>query len=293
MKTIEDISAQLAATMVAALEQGIADPDGWQAPWHGAEFWGAVNASTHKHYTGGNAFSLGLYEWAFDGVRGPWATYRQWQSIGGQVRKGEKGFVIAVPRPCKRTNDDGTVDEWVMFRTATVFHSNQQDGWERPAQAEPTGEDCADADALIDRVSAEVDVRWTDEPRAFYSPSSDYVSLPARGMYADAAHYYSTCFHEFGHMTGHASRLDRAQSNVFGSKEYAKEELVAEFTAAILGAGFSIATGLADHNRDYLANWVSALHDDPKILWDASGQAAKAAKWLVACGVKGEVTGAA
>ena len=51
--------------------------------------------------------------------------------------------------------------------------------------------------------------------------------------------YMATLLHEAGHATGHISRLNRDMTGVFGSPEYAKEELRAEiasaFTAQELG----------------------------------------------------------
>ena len=88
-------------------------------------------------------------------------------------------------------------------------------------------------------------------------------------------------FHEAGHSTGHPSRLNRSMGGGFGSPTYAREELVAELTAAFMGQHFGISTELADHNRDYLANWLVALKNDHTLLWDAASDAAKAAATLL------------
>lgn len=279
MTKLDTIARDLADRMADALEVGAANPDGWVAPWHGAAFWTASNAKTRKQYQGGNALVLGLYEYL--GAIGPWATYRQWKDLGGQVRKGEHGTVIVVPRPMRKEQEDGTVKEWVSFGAATVFHSGQQDGWEMPELPTVGRAENELAAAWVTRMSDMFTIQWTREARAYYDPATDYLSLPTRDMYPDPNRFYSTCWHEAGHATGHSSRLDRPTENKFGSPGYAQEELVAEFTAAIMGNVFGIETGLAAHNRDYLANWHQAVKKDPMILWDAAGAAHKAAKWLV------------
>lgn len=44
--------------------------------------------------------------------------------------------------------------------------------------------------------------------------------------------YMATLLHEAGHATGHISRLNRDMTGVFGSPEYAREELRAEIASA-------------------------------------------------------------
>jgi len=75
--------------------------------------------------------------------------------------------------------------------------------------------------------------RWTGAVirvgggEAFYHPGLDYVQVPPLQAYFEPINWFRTVFHELGHHTGHASRLNRDQSGVFGSSAYAREELVA------------------------------------------------------------------
>src|SRR5436305_9974833 len=56
--------------------------------------------------------------------------------------------------------------------------------------------------------------------------------------------YYASLFHEYTHATGHEKRLNRhatEQTNFdFGSKDYSREELVAELGSAFLCASAQI-----------------------------------------------------
>jgi antirestriction protein ArdC len=271
------VMADLTARVVASIEAGIADPNGWTPPWHNVTG-GATNAVTKRRYSGGNWLWLTIIG------QGPWATYKQWESVGAQVRKGEKGTPILAPIPVKfqRENSRGETENvaFTRFRTANVFHAGQVDGWTAPAvpaNAEPR---IAEAEAWLAEWSKVVTV--VNAPnRAFYSLTEDRISIPAFEEFKDAEGFYATIFHEAVHSTAHPSRLNR-EFGTFGSPVYAKEELVAELGSAYLGQHFGVATELSSHNADYLANWTRALKGDTSLLWDAASAASKAVSTLLA-----------
>jgi hypothetical protein len=100
--------------------------------------------------------------------------------------------------------------------------------------------------------------RFTNEARR--RPRTDSVHMPARSRFVDAAHYYSTLFHELIHSTGHEIRLNRTFGDHFGDELYSKEELVAEMGAAFLCAMVGIANEHTDStprptSRTGLASW--------------------------------------
>src|SRR5690606_17766004 len=93
MSSVKDEVVQaITAKFITAIEAGL---DGnWERPW--ASVTGAAsNAVTGKSYQGFNWILLLLME--SDGAVGPWATYKQWQSIDAQVRKGEHGVQVLRP----------------------------------------------------------------------------------------------------------------------------------------------------------------------------------------------------
>ena len=64
-----------------------------------------------------------------------------------------------------------------------------------------------------------------------YSPSGDYIGMPALSQFTSTDTYYSTLFHEPTHWTGTHNRCNREMGKRFGDKQYAIEELVAELGA--------------------------------------------------------------
>ena len=91
-----DIQAEITATIVDAIESGDTDSADWSAPWVSAGGAGLpVNAKTGAAYSGGNIIALWIAAMRFKYASNVWATYKQWQSIGAQVRAGEtKTFAV-------------------------------------------------------------------------------------------------------------------------------------------------------------------------------------------------------
>src|SRR5262249_423924 len=125
--------------------------------------------------------------------------------------------------------------------------------------------------------------------KAFYSPSGDFVGMPAPEQFRSGEDYYSVLFHELTHSTGHESRLARkgvsgtdGQWSAFGSNPYAKEELVAEMGAAFLCGQAGVVEGTLDNSGAYMAGWLSRVKDDPKLVVQAAAQAQKAADYILA-----------
>lgn len=119
--------------------------------------------------------------------------------------------------------------------------------------------------------------------RAFYAPMLDTVNVPKMEQFNGQAEYYSTVFHELGHSTGHPTRENRfVETMVFGNEPYAKEELIAEFTAAILCNYTEVGNDASVKNSAaYIQNWSRAIKNDPKMFTVASYAADKAARRIV------------
>jgi antirestriction protein ArdC len=115
--------------------------------------------------------------------------------------------------------------------------------------------------------------------RAFYVPGEDYVQVPPQPAFFQQVDYYRTALHELTHATGHSSRLNRNILNAFGTKDYAREELVAEMGSAFLCASLGIVPTL--RHADYLASWLEVLREDSRAIFRAASAASKAADWLL------------
>ena len=105
--------------------------------------------------------------------------------------------------------------------------------------------------------------------------------MPPNNTFQSEESYYSVLFHELVHSTGHASRCDRSAmgKGSFGSEKYSKEELIAEMGAAMLCAITGIENQI-EMSAAYIASWLSALKDDPKLVMQAAGKAQKAADFI-------------
>ena len=123
-----------------------------------------------------------------------------------------------------------------------------------------------------------IKVQYSDS--AYYSPSSDHIVCPQREQFPQGAEYYGTLLHEMAHSTGSPQRLNRTFGSFFGDALYAREELVAELTAALCGAFFGYAAAPQENNAAYLKHWLTKLKEEPAFLVEILGDVNKAAKMI-------------
>lgn len=273
--------------IIGELEQGRVP---WVQPWAnaGPEIALPRNAATGRTYSGINILIL----WGAVIERGypcqHWLTFRQALSLGGSVRKGERGVTVCyADRFTPKDERDQAAEEGgepgsVSFlKRFTVFNIAQCDDLPESvrgsAPALPERQIIVEAEALI--ASTGADFRIGGD-RAFYVPSLDYIQVPPQPAFFDQINYYRTCFHELGHWTGHASRLVRDFSGCKGSDPYAREELVAEMSSAFLCATLGIVPTV--RHADYLGSWLETLREDNRAIFRAASQAGKAAEFILA-----------
>jgi len=278
---------EVTARIVAEMEQGVVP---WVRPWSrsAAPLGMPRSAASRKVYSGINILIL----WDAVIKRGfanqEWLTFRQALSLGGHIRKGEKGTVICyadsfVPKgERERAKDSGDDPSRVPFlKRFTVFNVEQCDGL--PAHITPppfiypeTGKH-PEAETLISASGATIREAGGE---AFYHLGEDFIRLPPRGSFVTPADYYCTALHELGHWTAHPTRLARDLTGRFGSTAYAREELIAELTSAFLCAHLGITPKV--RHADYLANWLAVLKTDNRAIFHAASQASKASDFLIA-----------
>lgn len=205
-----------------------------------------------------------------------WLTFKQAQDHGAQVRKGERGTHVVFTKPIVFKGENDEIEKRSMLREYTVFNVAQVDGLvfaQRSLPPEP--ERIAAADAFI--AATKADIRHGGD-RACFIPALDLINLPPASSFKSTEPYYSTAFHELGHWSGHKPRLDRDLSGRFGTRAYAAEELVAEFTAAFLCAHLWITGDL--RHAGYLAAWLDLLRHDARAIFTAASKASQAADYL-------------
>ena len=126
---------------------------------------------------------------------------------------------------------------------------------------------------------------------AYYSRIQDIVVLPMKAqfkkheseeeIYKDGMRYYSVMLHEMTHSTGSPDRLAREKGNKFGDPKYAKEELVAELTSAMICNSMGFDSKITDNSAKYLDNWLGALKEDPKFIVSVMADVNKAAEMIL------------
>jgi len=273
--------------IVAELEKGCVP---WVQPWQssGVSLGLPRSATSRKFYSGVNVLIL------WDAVirRGfasqEWLTFRQALSLGGHVRKGERGTAICyadryIPKKeQERAREQGDEPNAVPFlKRFIVFNVEQCEGLPSHIVAAPKpvlpSESSPDTEALIAATGAKF-VEGGGE--AFYHRGEDFIRLPYRETFLSPADFYCTALHELGHWTAHPSRLNRDLQHRFGSSSYAREELIAELTSAFLCAHLNIVPQI--RHADYLGHWLQILKEDSRAIFHAASQASKATDFLLA-----------
>jgi len=273
--------------IIAELERGRVP---WVQPWGGASATLGLpsNAAIGRRYSGINILILwgAVIEKGFPTQH--WLTFRQALDLGGNVRKGEHGTTVCyadrfIPKAeIERAARDGDDPEAVPFlKHFTVFNVAQCDdlperlhGHTEPL---PEREIVPHAEALIAATGADIRIGGS---RACYVVEDDYIRVPPQPAFFDQINYYRTCFHELSHWSGAPHRLARDMSGRFGSKHYAREELVAEMASAFVCASLNIVPTV--RHADYLGSWLEVLREDNRAIFRAASQASKAADYILA-----------
>ena len=318
-----ELMEKVAAPIIASIEEGMANPNGWTAPWNtDPALMTPICAATGRAYTAGNRMNLAIMAMFF-GAEPHWGTFNQWKNMSKHstacnksatnagtrrekrpdcgadcelvtVRKGEKSMAhIFRPRLVDKVDEETGEKKktFIGFSAYAVFHAGQVDGYDIPT-AEPVADvDVAGAFEFLKATGARYEV--SAFAGASYSPTNDTICLPEDGRWTSAERAWSTIAHELGHWTGHETRLNRPGITEFdgkGTPNYAFEELVAELSAAFTCSELGISSEPRPDHADYLASWARVLREDSGALWKAAGLAEKASGFVLdAAGATTEV----
>ena len=102
--------------------------------------------------------------------------------------------------------------------------------------------------------------------KAYYSPARDEIVIPTREQFVDGEAFATNTLHECAHATGAESRLNRTMGHAFGSEEYAKEELTAELSAALIASQHGLTKHVKNDSAAYLKSWLGSLQQGPDFL---------------------------
>ena len=288
-----DVKSQVAATIIKAMEEGVAP---WQKPWSVGSL-SPINPTTNNGYKGVNRILLGLSGRSSN----QWMTYQQASERGWQVRKGEKGTmivkVVEVPRKDSgEPQQDGELSQdrkACVLKRYVVFNAEQIEGMPpSPQENEKPFVDVPKANAVIQAMQEKTGlVMIYGGDRAFYSPKLDEVRMPPKRAFKTEYDFFSTAFHEISHSTLHEKRLNRtnALGKQWGDEAYSMEELRAEISAAILASETGVNAHISKeavrfHNEQhasYLQSWVRAIKKNPLAIFSAAKDAEVMASYVL------------
>ena len=284
-KVYEVITGQI----VEQLARGVVP---WARPWK-VDGLAPSNLVSRRPYRGINVFLLG-----FRAASTPWwLTFRQAKALGGSVRAGERSTPVIFWRWVDRaergidetsSGSERRRERLPVLRYYSVFNLDQTEGIDLakvPAIDPSAIDDVPTAEEIVARFPDPPAIEHLAQPRAFYRPSTDSVTMPPRSAFERTEGYYSTLFHELTHATGHAKRLarpgfDKNHSSPFGSEPYAREELVAELGAAFLCGEAGLEPDISN-SAAYIDHWRQQLSRDSRLVITAAQQAQRAADFIL------------
>lgn len=279
------------------------NPTAWEAGWY--KVGGTPrNGKTSKPYNGLNALWLYLLG-EHKGYTDPrWVTYQQAKDLNASVKAGEKSANIFYwswyDKKTKKPFADATVKDMdkderqkylnenvrPVLKYYQVFNAAQCNNFPKlnVEQKEMSADERARQNAKIEKIIANsaAPVNYDGGNRAYYSLMSDSIHLPEIKRFHTMQDYYATVLHEIAHSTGHASRLNREMISIFGTSDYAKEELRAELASVFmqLDHDISVEGKHFENHAAYLQSWLKSVRDDQKEFFAAVTDAEKISEYV-------------
>jgi antirestriction protein ArdC len=301
---------KLVEAVIELMEAGTAP---WRRPWDGRSGGHHLNLLSGRRYRGANPVLLTFGMHLRGSALPYWCGFAEAKARGFVPRKGSKAVAIVRPQvqgrstptessptahgqpspgpgepasaPAAGDQQVGAQERtWIRYKPLPLFNAADLVGpgleelIEQRRFSEGLGrrsepERLAAAEAVLGAWPVPVS---DGGEQACYWPEADRIQLPDRCAFHSAAAYYATWAHEGIHSTGHCQRLGRDLGGDFGSEAYAREELVAELGAVLLGDRLEIGSDSANHAA-YLAHWVQLLRQSPRLLFQVLSEARRAA----------------
>jgi antirestriction protein ArdC len=213
-------------------------------------------------------------------------TFLQAKELGGHIKKGSKSIEVIYWKTLEFENED-KIKKIPFLRYYNVFNIECVDGINIKLPTKYVNDPIEQAETIIrDMPSKPIIEHGGDQP--YYNWKEDKVKVPHRDNFILSDEYYATLFHELAHSTGHESRLNREtcmKPAAYGSRDYCKEELVAEIATCFLCGEAGIANNIIDNSSAYIQFWLERLthllREDNKAFIRASALAQKATDFIL------------
>ena len=164
-----------------------------------------------------------------------------------------------------------------VFRVFNVQQTNLREGrpelWEKREKENGRPEvkageqfDFEPVDRMISENLWFCPIRPMHQDSAYYSITKNEIVVPEKRQFKDGEAFYGTLFHEMTHSTGAKGVLDRLEPTAFGSKEYAREELVAELGSALVSQRYGMTKHIKEDSCAYLKSWLDSLKESPQFI---------------------------
>ena len=254
----------------------------WRKPWTDRGL--PKNLITKRPYRGINLMLLN----SLDFEHSLFITFKQLKTIGGSVKKGEKGYFVVFTKMLEEdVVKDGKTEKkkHSMLRYYKVFNISQcrdiPDAFIPKDLYENT--EITDCTSVIDCMPNPPRIVHKKQ-EAFYVPSEDYINIPKLKSFKEIGEYYGTLFHELIHATGHQTRLNRKEvmeNPTFGTEPYSLEELVAEIGSCYLKSFTGLDITDMSNNAAYIKGWLAVLKDDKRFILKASSKSQQAVEYIL------------
>jgi antirestriction protein ArdC len=302
MKSKEDFRKEVAEQFLSSLKD---EKLNWHKEWHSNQ--APYNAFSKAHYKGINAFYLMLVSLSLGYADPRWLTFKQATKLHVHIKANEHGRsveywmaldhrkeakkrVISFPEAKKLIREGKAKGEDFspVAKYYTVFNACQVEGLPELPKTEPV--EPINTSELVVNLSENMGVPIDENggDMSFYVPDEDCIHLPKKECFKSQFAYDSVALHELAHSTGNAKRLNRNIKNMFGTEDYAFEELIAEMTSAFMAVETVAPEQLEDdglkkyteNHKAYIQSWSDAIHKKPDFLVKAVKEAEKAADYM-------------
>lgn len=265
-QVVDIVNDRIMAQLAISLMKG--EPAPWQKPWITVP----KQSIGGHHYRGINRV---LLSWDDEDI---YISAKQIGKKGGKTIEGAESRLVVFWNTFKKEveNRNGEIEEQEIpfMRYYLVYRLKDVEGIDRPSiDGEKENKRFDNIESFIE--STGITIKHGGS-KAFYSPSTDEITIPDISRFSNSDRYYETLLHEIAHATSHESRLNRKIGD--NPKDYAREELLAEIASSYMCYTFGI--DVTKFSAQYIQHWMQKIEGDKQLITFASGRAEKVLQFL-------------